>query len=213
MSDRSRAAVAFRPSTRRRNRLAGGLVLGALAIGGNVLVYASLDDRTPAVQVVRDVPAGDRLTRDMFRTVDVDVDGSVNVVPGDQVDSLVGRHAKVRLVAGSLVTVDALQLDPLVAPGNAVVAIQVADGALPLGLRERVPVRLVVPADRTAETPAVTSFDGRVVGLPRTSTNGLGSSVSVELAAADATLIAAADDVRVVLLDPSPDPAAAPVED
>ena len=140
----------FQPASRRRNRIAAGVALAAIAIGGNLWVYSNLDTSEPVVQAVRDIPAGEQITTDMLRTVDVDVDSTVNVIAGDQLDSLVGSYAKVRLVSGSLVTAEALQPTPLVTPGASVVAIQVADGSLPIGLRERVPVLLVVPADRSA---------------------------------------------------------------
>ena len=191
-----------------RNRIAAGVALGALAICGNFLVYASLNDSSPVVQVVVDVPAGAQITTDMLRTVEADVDSSVNVVAGDDLPILVGQYAKVRLVSGSLVTSQSVQPDPLVEPGNAVVAIQVKDGALPVGLRERVPVQLVIPASSAqigtdpAAEPLV--IDGVVVALPVTPTNSVGTqSLSVEVASADAPILAAADDVRVVLTEPS----------
>ena len=199
----------FQPASRRRNRIAAGVALAAIAIGGNLWVYSNLDTSEPVVQAVRDIPAGEQITTDMLRTVDVDVDSTVNVIAGDQLDSLVGSYAKVRLVSGSLVTTEALQPTPLVTPGASVVAIQVADGSLPIGLRERVPVLLVVPADRSGTDAGATSVSGRVVGLPTDTSSALGQqSLSVEVAAADAATIAAADDVRVVLVEPSEDPAA-----
>jgi hypothetical protein len=72
-----------------------------------------------------------------------------------------------------------------------------------------VPILLVMPS-RTAEE-SVASVPGRVVGLPVETASALGlRSLSVEVDAADATAVAAADDVRVVLVEPSVDPAAAP---
>jgi hypothetical protein len=196
----------FQPAARRRNRIAAGVALAAIAIGGNLYVYSALNAAEPVVQAVRDVPAGEQITADMLRTVDVDVDSTVNVIAGDRLDSLVGSYAKVRLVAGSLVTVEALQPTPLVTAGMSVVAIQVADGSLPIGLRERVPVLLVVPGD--GSDAGVVSVAGRVVGLPTDTSTALGlQSLSVEVAAADAATIAAADDVRVVVVEPSEDPA------
>jgi hypothetical protein len=184
------------------------VALAAVAIGGNLLVYSNLDASKPVVQAVRDVPAGEQITSDMFRTVDVDVDSTVNVIDGDRLDSLVGTYAKVRLVAGSLVTAESLQAVPLVTPGSSVVAIQVADGALPAGLRERSAIVLVVPAGRSEDGVGATSVPGRVVGLPSATSSALGlQSLSVEVAAGDAATIAAADDVRVVLVDPAEDPA------
>jgi hypothetical protein len=203
----------FRPTARRRNRLVAGLALGALAIGGNMFAYASLSSSQPVVQVVRDVPAGDQITPDMLRTVDADVDATVNVIPGSDLNALVGQYAKVRLVSGSLVVRTALQPDPLLNPGNAVVAIEVKAAELPIGLRERVPVQLVIPGPPSVDSAAPITIEGRVVGLPLASDNGLGTqSVSVEVAAADASAVAAADDVRLVLMVPDEDPAARTVE-
>ncbi|HSM66335.1 MAG TPA: SAF domain-containing protein [Ilumatobacteraceae bacterium] len=194
----------FQPTGRRRKRIAAGVLLAAIAVGGNVAIYTGLDDRTPVVQVTRDVPAGERLSPDMLRTVAVDADPTVNVIPGDRIDSLVGTYAKVRLVSGSLVTAEALQSTPLVAAGNSVVAIRVPEGTLPIGIRERAPVQLVVPGDGPP-----TTVPGRVVGLPAATGAALGvESLSVEVAADDAATVASADDVRVVLVVPSPDPAA-----
>jgi hypothetical protein len=204
--------VGFQPTARRRNRIAAGVALAAIAIGGNLLVYSSLDDTEPVVQVVRDVPAGSQLTGDMLRTVEVAVDATVNVVDGDQLDSLVGSYAKVRLVSGALVTAEALQATPLVSSGSAVVAIEVAEGSLPIGLRERSAVQLVIPAGAASGSPdaaAPSAIVGRVVGLPIETSSALGmQSISVEVAADDAIALAAADDVRVVLIEPGNDPAA-----
>jgi hypothetical protein len=167
------AATGFRPASRRRSRIAAGVALAAIAIGGNLYLYSNLDASEPVVQAVRDIPAGEQLTADMFRTVDVEADSTVNLVAGDRIGSLVGSYAKVRVVAGSLVTADALQATPLVTPGTSIVAIRVADGSLPIGLRERVPVQLVVAADR-ADGAGTTSIAGRVVGLPSDTSSALG---------------------------------------
>jgi len=206
----SASGPGFNPTSRRRSRIAAGVALAAVAIGGNLLVYSNLDASKPVVQAVRDVPAGEQITSDMFRTVDVDVDSTVDVIDGDRLDSLVGTYAKVRLVAGSLVTAESLQAVPLVSPGSSVVAIQVADGALPAGLRERSAIVLVVPAERSEDGVSATSVPGRVVGLPSATSSALGlQSLSVEIAAGDAATVAAADDVRVVLVAPAEDPALA----
>jgi hypothetical protein len=200
--------------SRRRGRIAAGVALAAIAIGGNLYVYSTLDDSRPVVQAVQDVPAGEQITADMLRTVSVDADATVNVIGGDQLDSLVGSYAKVRLVAGSLVATEALQATPLVSPGSSVVAIQVADGSLPRGLRERVPVLLVVPPTGGVDDDPPATVSGRVVGLPSDTSSALGlQSLSVEVTTTDAATIAAADDVRVVLVEPSDDPAVATAGD
>lgn len=198
----------FRPTARRRNRIAAGVALGAVAIGGNVLVYSSLDDSEPVVQAVTDIPAGTQITASMLRAVDADIDDTVQAIDGSELDLVPGRYAKVRIVAGALVTSPSLQNEPLVTPGRSIVAIRADDGTLPSGLRERSRVQLVVPPDSDATEPRV--IVGRTVGLPIDADAALGAvSLSVEVDAADGPLLAAADDVRVVLLEPLPDPAIA----
>ncbi len=203
-------ARTFRPPSRRRNRIAGGIALAAAAIAGNVLVYSSLDDKESVVQVVRDVPAGEQITPDMLRTVDAKIDDSVAVVPASQIDSIVGSYAKVRLLSGTLVSEPSLQPEPLVGPGASIVAVQIAEGAIPVGLRERVPVDIVIPADPNDAAASDLTVGARVVALPIAPSSAIGiMSLSVEVAAADAATVAAADDVRLVLLEPRPDPAQA----
>lgn len=202
----------FRPASRRRTRIALGAALVAVAVGGNLLLYTGLDSRTAVLQVVRDVPAGTRIDADDLRTVDVSADPTVRTVDADAIGTVVGSYARVRLVAGSLVVSEALQPEPLVSPGAAVVAVQVPEGALPSGLRERSQVRLVVPPSRGADGEPPTVVDGRTVGLPTAPQSVSGRvSLSVEVDEAQAPAIAASDDVRVVLVDPGVDPAAGPV--
>ena len=197
----------FRPASRRRARVAGGAALVAVAIGGNVLVYSSLSDRESVLQVIRDVPAGAQLTADDVRPIEVDADDSLRSVHADRLSTIVGQFAKVRLVSGSLVVVEALQIAPLVSTGAAVVAIQVPEGALPSGLRERSQVQLIVPATGDGSTaPEPTIVIGRVVGLPTALSTATGTrSLSVEVSEQSAATVAASDDVRVVLIQPGTD--------
>ena len=199
----------FRPASRRRARVAGGAALVAIAIGGNVLVYSSLDDRESVLQVVRDVPAGEQVAPEDVRAIQVDADDTLRSVGADRVSTIVGQFAKVRLVSGSLVVAEALQSTPLISAGASVVAIQVPEGALPVGLRERSQVQLVVPAngdDATATEPTIVS--GRVVGLPTAPATATGTlSLSVEVPEQLAPAVVASDDVRVVLVQPGVDPA------
>ena len=202
-------ARGFRPSARRRNRIAAGVALAAVAVGGNVVVYSGLDDGEPVVQAIRDIPAGAVITDDMLRTVEASIDPTVQAIPGDELSLVPGRYARVRIVSGSLVTRPALLPEPLVTEGRSVVAVRVPDGTLPAGLLERARVQLVIPATGGDATPVV--VEGRAVSLPSGTGDALGEvSVSVEVDAADAPVVAASDDVRVVLLDQRDDPAAEP---
>ncbi|MEM1331935.1 MAG: SAF domain-containing protein [Actinomycetota bacterium] len=205
VADASRNPLRFRPSRRRRNRIAAGVVLGAIAVGANVVAYTSVRDTDPVLQAVQDIPAGTQITGEMLRSVPVEVSENVNAVAGDDLDATIGSYAKVRIVSGSLLVSQAVQATPLVAEGNAVVAVVVPLGELPTGLRERVPVEVVITQRTGDGTPVVVPAE--TVGLPLDVGSALGErSLSLELAAVDAPTVAAADDVRIVLIEPTVDP-------
>ena len=203
--ERSAAASRERPSatparisSRARGRLALGALVVAIGVLINLAIYRGIDDKSPVLQLNRDVPAGQQITADDFRTVEIGSDGAFRSVPSGDLNVVVGSYAKVRLIAGTLLAREALQAGPLVAAGASVVAVTVPAGEVPIGLRERSRVSVVmVASDRTA-----TSVDGVVVGLPLQAGSSGQVSVSIELAAKDAGSVAAAEKVRLVLLDP-----------
>lgn len=197
----------------RARRGALGMALIAVAVTGNVMLISSASATTAVLQVVRDVPAGNIVTADDLRTIEVGaLDPTVRVVHAVDRAAVIGQHTRTRLVAGSLVVHEVLQTAPLVAPGSAVVGIAVAAAELPVGLRERSRVEVVLPPDPFASsTPGVDPEDvaesvivpGIVVGLPTDATSVTGeSSVSIEVDRADAPLVVTHDDPRLVLLEP-----------
>jgi hypothetical protein len=195
----------FRPASRRRARIALGVFLAALAVGGNLLVYSSLDQKREVLQVVRDIPAGDVVSAGDLRVVAVDVDATVPTVAPAAIASVVNQYARVHIAAGTLMVDVLVQPTPLVALGQGVVAVEIRPTQLPSGLRERSRVMLVV-VNRDGTQGLVT--EGRVVarGDGSASTENV-TALSVEVLQEDAAALAAADDVRVALLDPSADPA------
>ena len=195
-------ARGFRPTSRRRSRVAAGAILVAVAVGGNALLYASLDDRTEVLQLVRNVRAGEIVTIDDLRIVEVDLDPTVPAVTADDVALVVNRYARVYLPSGTLIFDQLVQPTPLVSDGAGVVAVEIGPTGIPAGLATRSRVLLVVVGDGAGE-PLV--IDGRVV---HGGTDGdEGSPLSVEVAVDVAPRLAAADDVRVVLVEPGIDPA------
>ena len=163
-----------------------------------------MNDKTPVLQLARDVPAGTQLSAEDFTTVKVGVDGAFRAVPAADLTMVTGSYTKVRLVAGTLLAQESLQSRPLVAAGSAVVAVTVPAGEVPIGLRERSRVQLVlVAADRSAST-----VTGVMVGLPVTGSAGSSSqvSLSIEVPAADGLRVAAAERTRIVLLEPGDAP-------
>ncbi len=200
-ADRAEAR-GFRPASRRRSRLAAGAILAAIAIGGNVLLYASLDDTTEVLQLVRNVRAGEVVTSDDLRIVDVDLDPTVPAVAADDIALVVNRYARVYLPSGTLIFDQLVQPTPLVSDGAGVVAVEIRATRVPAGLSTRSQVLVVVVEEGSSELFVT---DGRVVR--RGAEGEDGGALSVEVAVADAPRVAAADDVRVVLVDPGIDPA------
>lgn len=189
----------FRPTSRRRARMAFGVALAALAIGGNVVLFASADDRAEVLQLVRDVRAGEVIAPGDLRIVGADVDPTVPVVPASDLSTVTGRHARVFLATGSLLTSGLVQADPLVADGAAVVAVEISPTQLPAGLTTRSQVLLVVPQPGGAPFTA----PARVVQRPDATADT--TAMSVEVSRDLAGPIAAADGVRVVLIEPGVD--------
>ena len=194
----------FRPAPRRRARLAAGLALACVAVGGNVLIYSSLGDKVEVVQLTADVRPGQQLTSTQLRLVEVDLDPTVPTVGAADVNAMVGQYARVHLASGSLLASQLLQPGPLVSPGTSVVAIDVTDARVPAGVRERSRVGLVVVA---ADGSAPFNAEGRVVYDGSSGQDRELAALSVEVPADDAATVAAAADVRIVLLDPGVDPA------
>jgi hypothetical protein len=191
-------------------RIAVGTLLAIGAVGIMLLIFSTADKRVPVLQLVRDVPAGQRVVSADLRTIEVSADPTLAVVHLKDLDLVVGSYAKVRMISGSLLASPMLQTAPLVAAGSAVVAITIPTGELPAGLRERSRVQLVFPIDSSAAAGAVpvAPVNGRVIGLPEVPDSVTGKlSLSIEVAAADAVTVAQAATVRVVLLDPGVDAA------
>ena len=195
----------FRPSSRSRARIAVGTVLALVAVGVVLLVFSTVDKRVAVLQVVRDLPAGAQIGAADVRAIELSTDPSLAVIKATDIAGVVGQYTKVRIVTGGLLAAGLLQPEALVAPGSAVVAVTIPSGELPAGLRERSQVQIVIPtsSDDTPARPVI----GRVVGLPDSPDAVTGQlSISFEVAAADAVVVAGAARVRVVLLDPGVDP-------
>ena len=195
----------FRPSSRSRARIAIGTVLSLVAVGAVLLVFSTADKRVAVLQVVRDLPAGTQIGAADVRTIELSTDPSLAVIKATDIAGVVGQYTKVRIVTGGLLAAGLLQPEALVGPGSAVVAVTIPSGELPAGLRERSQVQIVIAtsSDGAASLPVV----GRVVGLPEAPDAVTGQlSLSFEVAAADAVVVAGATRVRVVLLDPGVDP-------
>ncbi len=151
-----------------------------------------------------DVPAGEQITADMLRTVDVDVDSSVNVIAGDRLDSLVGQ---LREGADRVRFAGHRRGAPAVTPGRPPERRSSPSRSRTVRCRSACASgsRSCWSFRAMARTPIRASSRSRAEWSDcRSTSSALGrQSLSVEVAAADAATMAAADDVRVVLVEPT----------
>ncbi len=214
----------FRPSSRRRARLAIGVGLAAIAVAGNIAVYSSLDERVEVLLAAVEIPAGAPIEAAQLRVVTVAVDTAVQVVSVDERAAVIGKYARAPIAAGVLVTPSALADTPLVSPGAAVVSLRLPEGSIPDGVVERSHV-LVVASDPVAFVDRTVDAGGRedVVGdgagdhgrsdgavagviVGAVEPAGVGTvAVSVEVDVDDSVRVARADQVRIVLIAPEND--------
>lgn len=117
----------------KRNRTA--IVLGVLLIlvcgAAAATLYADASKRPSVVVVARDVSAGSRIAAADLRTAGVAADPPVQPIPASARSRVVGRVARVGLVAGSVLTPDQLARRDTVPAGRSVVAVLLAFGQAP----------------------------------------------------------------------------------
>lgn len=124
------------PGRRRRNwpRVGAATALALLCGALFVLLYASAGSRHPFLAVARAVAPGQLITSTDLTTARVTSDAALSPIPADEANLVVGRHAAVALLPGTLLTLSDLASGPLVAPGDASVGLDLKPGQLPAGL-------------------------------------------------------------------------------
>lgn len=142
-----------RTAPRRRSIMQGALavlliVAGALTAGYVVLRMGSTHDY---LAVARPIGAGAEVQAADVVVVRVNDAVGLNPIPAGQLRSVVGLHAKMALVPGSLLTIDQLTDTPIPAPGFQLIGMALKEGQLP-GARLTVgaQILLVVVPDRAA---------------------------------------------------------------
>lgn len=185
---------AVRPK-RRWSRLVGGLLLVLVCAGIFAVVQLAGDARVQVLAVARPVAAGQVVGADDLRVVAVVPDASVRLVRASRLTEIVGQTAAVPLAPGTLLAES--QLGPASWPsaGQAVVAVALKPGRVPVGLAAGSHVRIVTvakeaPTENAGLPSAAVSVPAVVVGVSE-AVDGAGTSVvSLLLAQDDATKVA-----------------------
>lgn len=139
-----------RPTRQRVNPLAVlgslGLILGGAALGG--WAFTTMNDTQSVVAVRADVQRGETIEREDLYEVQVNADPALSPVPGDQLESFVGKRAAYDLREGSLLTDDVASGTIRPKEGEAVVGLALDVGRVPsVALREGDRVLLVETPD------------------------------------------------------------------
>ena len=153
-----------RPSTRpvtapprlRRRPAVAGLGIALVALGGLAAGWlaTSMDDSTPVVVAAREVYRGQVIGPEDLAVANISGLSPAAVLPGDQVDAVVGQTATTDLQAGVPVAPGSVSTETVPGPGESVVGILLAPGQLPtVELRPGDRVRIVATPRTQDDAP------------------------------------------------------------
>jgi hypothetical protein len=201
-----------RSAPRRRSVMQGALAVLLIIIGALTAGYVAQRIGTTHnyLAVAKPVGAGQEITAGDLIIVRVNSALGLRPIPAEQADQVVGKHAVMALVPGSLITLDQVTDHPIPQPGHQIVGLKLKEGLVPSGrMNVGASVVLVVVPDKVAltspDSPAVDltpprTFAGTVIDVAPGNTDG-DTLVNVEVATADAAAAAAlAADDRIALL-------------
>jgi flagella basal body P-ring formation protein FlgA len=178
------------------------LIVGGAAAAG--LLALRIDSRTPVVVARLHIAAGQQITAESLSTTPVAGEG-LNLIPGSQLNQLVGRYAATDIPAGRLLDAAMVSSSGLLKAGRAAVGVVLKAGRAPAtGLHAGDVVQVIRARDGAAEVLSSNATVSKV-NEPEAGTFGTGGDAvaTVVVDAADAPKIAAAvvaDQVAIVLL-------------
>ncbi len=186
------------------------LAVALVAVGGLVAAYAvTLVGTTKAyLAVARPVAIGATLTSADVTTARITADPGLRPIPATDINRVIGRHAAVELVPGTLLTDAQLTDTPIPEPGQSLVGLGLAEDRLPAGrIKPGSKVTLVATPNASAVQPnsAPTgppqTFAGTVVDVRRAAREGT-LQVNIAVSTRDAAVVAAlaASDRLVIVL-------------
>lgn len=192
--------------SQRLRSLAMAVALIAACTVGAVYAVQSASDTTSVVTLSQDVAEGETIERaDLTSTEVAGVQGAIAV---DDVGLVEGKIASVDLLAGQVITEDAVTSDPVPGPGERTVGLALTDPQMPDGLNvgDRVQV-IAIPEPSSGSKvskPTVLVDSAQVYLMGATSTSDVGTAQAVTLvvpedAAADVAAVAA--NARAALIE------------
>ena len=186
------------------------LAVAMVAVGGLTAAYAvTLVGSSKAyLAVARPVAVGTVITTADITTVRITADPALRPIPADRINRIIGKHAAVELVAGTLLTDEALTDSPIPGPGKSLVGLGLPVDRLPASrIKPGVAVVLVTTpnANGVAATTPTTgppkTYPATVVDVSRGAKDSV-MLVNVAVDTSDAATVAAlaATDRLVIVL-------------
>jgi hypothetical protein len=122
------------PPSGRQRRWTLALIAMLVVLGSGLLfflLYLNAGDRVPVLSIAREVGQGEEITRDDLAEVRVSADPTLDLVPANDIDDVVGQPAAVDLAVGSLLTESQIGEPIGLEPGTTVVGVRVGTPAMP----------------------------------------------------------------------------------
>jgi flagella basal body P-ring formation protein FlgA len=180
----SNGSVGITPAVRKHRSLPLAVVAIACMVV-SILAFVGFQlaasDSVPVLAVARPVSAGTVISEGDLRVVQVSPDPGLSTVGLSDRDQIVGRTAAVDLLEGSLLTSSAVGEPAVISAGEALVGVEVAAAAAPLGairVGDTVRVIEVEPAEGTNGGSGTVIADGRVL---RVSAGGSSAAATTQL--------------------------------
>lgn len=118
--------------TRKRpSYVALGISIIALAGILGYFTFQHFTTTTPVIAIAKDVSVGATITEGDLTKVEVNVPAGIQVIPQDQVSSVIGKKATINLKQGSLLNPSQISDKPVPSKGTAIVGIKVNPGQMP----------------------------------------------------------------------------------
>jgi len=172
------------PRRRRPGLIAAGVVIVVLGFLGAYTYATAAGDNRPVLAVATTVTVGQQITASDLKVVQVNAGSGLAPIRADQRGTVVGKRAKVELVAGTLLTAGQLTDEAAPGAGQQLIGLELKPSQLPSRtLRPGEPVQLVITSDprnvtldtkgaQSQALPTPPTFPATVAGVGQAATDG-----------------------------------------
>lgn len=180
---------------RRRTRLLGAVALLVVAGLAAVFIVGQVQTQNRVIQVRSDISRGAIIAPTDLAEVTVGSVQGVSTVPADQLAGLIGQHATVDLMQGSLLPQGAVGPVAVPAAGQSLVGIRLDQGRIVIGdVTPGSRIRLIVTAPQNGDPAFRDANSGRQLNAVLVETtpalDGAATLVNVQVSQKDAALVA-----------------------